>query len=267
MSGLHLYLRYAQVSVRAQLEYPAGFLLAFFAHFIGIAAAFFGIWARFDRFGALPGFSLAEVALFAGFISAVFAVTDTITRGFDVFGTAYVKSGDFDGLLLRPRSLALQLFGHEFRLSRFAHLFQSWLVLALALSLLPLAWSIAKVALVVFAFAGGVALFSGVFILQAALSFWTVESLEAINVLTYGGVEAGKYPLPLYQTWLRRFLSYVLPVAAVTYYPLLRVLERDDPLGAPSWLGLVSPALGFAFFGISLGLFGLGVRHYTSTGS
>jgi ABC-2 type transport system permease protein len=267
MSGLGLYLRYARVSVRAQLEYPGAFLLAFFAHFLGIAAAFLGIWARFDRFGALPGFSLAEVALFAGFISAVFAVTDTITRGFDVFGTAYVKTGDFDRLLLRPRSLALQLFGHEFRLSRFAHLFQAWLVLGLALSVLPVSWSLGKLALVLFAFAGGVALFSGIFILQATLSFWTVESLEAINALTYGGVEAAKYPLSLYQVWLRRFLSYFVPVAAVSYYPLLHVLGREDPLGAPGWLGLVSPLLGFAFFAGSLALFGLGVRRYTSVGS
>lgn len=34
-------------------------------------------------------------------------------------------------------------------------------------------------------------------------------------------------------------------------YPLLRVLGRTDPLGAPAWLGMVSPLAGFAFFGLA----------------
>ena len=41
-----------------------------------------------------------------------FAVADAILLGFDTFGAQYVKSGDLDRLLLRPRSLALQLLGH-----------------------------------------------------------------------------------------------------------------------------------------------------------
>jgi ABC-2 type transport system permease protein len=40
------------------------------------------------------------------------------------------------------------------------------------------------------AVAGGVAFFLGLVILQAALAFWTVESLEVANTLTYGGVTA-----------------------------------------------------------------------------
>ena len=47
------------------------------------------------------------------------------------------------------------------------------------------------IAIAVWAVAGGVALFVGILVLQATLAFWTVESLEIVNVLTYGGVQAG----------------------------------------------------------------------------
>src|SRR5256885_14819444 len=64
-----------------------------------------------------------------------------------------------------------------------------------------------------------------------ALSFWTVESLEAANVLSYGSVEAAQYPLALYAQWFRRLLTFAVPLACVAYYPALAVLGKPDPLG------------------------------------
>jgi ABC-2 type transport system permease protein len=118
-----------------------------------------------------------------------------------------------------------------------------------------------------FAVAGGVALFLGILVLQGALSFWTVESLEAANVLSYGSVEAAQYPLALYAQWFRRLLTFAVPLACVAYYPALAVLGKPDPLGAPAWLGWVSPLAGFAFLWLASGAWRLGVRHYASTGS
>jgi ABC-2 type transport system permease protein len=53
----------------------------------------------------------------------------------------------------------------------------------------------------------------------------------------------------------------------VAYYPALAVLGKPDPLGAPAWLGWVSPLAGFAFLWLASGAWRLGVRHYASTGS
>ncbi|MET0286761.1 MAG: ABC-2 family transporter protein [Polyangiales bacterium] len=263
MSALRLYGHYARISVRAQLAYPGSAALLMLGQVLNASAMFAGVWSRFDRFGDLRGYRLAEVALFYGFVNAVFSMADAISRGFDVFGPEYVKTGEFDRLLLRPRSTLLQLFGHEIRLSRFGRLVQSGFVIALV----DLPWSPVGALVFLFAFAGGVALFCGILIMQATLSFWTIETLEVVNVISYGGVEAAQYPLNVYGTWLRRFLTFGVPIAAVSYYPLLTVLGREDPLGAPSWLGYVSPLAGFLFFGIAALLWRIGVRRYTSTGS
>jgi ABC-2 type transport system permease protein len=64
----------------------------------------------FDRFGSLVEWELGEVAFMYGIVNIAFAISDAATRGFDVFGTM-VKSGDFDRLLVRPRSTVLQLAG------------------------------------------------------------------------------------------------------------------------------------------------------------
>ena len=266
MNALRLYGHYAAASVRAQLQYPGSLLTTAGGQLAATAITFLGLWARFDRFGQIAGFRMAEVALFYGFVNVVFAVADSITRGFDVFGPEYVQSGQFDRLLVRPRGLLLQLFGHELRLSRLGRVAQGAVVFAWALTQLELAWTPADVATLLFAFSGALAMFCGVLVLQATLAFWTLESLEVMNVLSHGGVEASQYPVSVYRPWLRNLLRYVLPLAAVTYYPLLSVLGRVDPLGAPAWVGRLSPALGFVFFGLTALLWRVGVRHYTSTG-
>ena len=78
------------------------------------------------------------------------------------------------------------------------------------------------------AIAGGVALFVGILVLQATLAFWTVESLEVANVLTYGGVQAAQYPLNIYAAWFRRLLTFGVPLACVAYYPVLAVHGLED---------------------------------------
>jgi len=115
--------------------------------------------------------------------------------------------------------------------------------------------------------AGGVALFTGILILQATLSFWTIESLEVANALTYGGVEASQYPLDVYVRWFREFLIFVVPLACVGYFPVVRILGHHDSLGAPAWLCDVAPLTGFLFLGVALRVWHFGVRHYRSTGS
>jgi ABC-2 type transport system permease protein len=267
MDQLALLGRYAIASMRAQMQYPASAAMLGLGHLLATSIEFLAAWALFTRFGEVKGWTLGEVALFYGLVNVAFSIADLMTRGFDVLGTDFIRTGNFDRILLRPRSAVLQLVGHEFRLSRLGRTLQGAAALAYATWATGLSWDAAAVAVATAAVAGGAALFAGLFILQATLAFWTIESLEVANVLTYGGVQASQYPLNLYAGWFRSFLIFVVPIAAVTYYPALAILGRADPLGAPAWFLPVAPALGFAFLALSLFAWRFGVARYTSTGS
>jgi len=267
MKALHLYGRYAAVSIRAQMQYPFSFLLLVVGQFLATIIEFVGLWALFSRFDSLLGWTLPQVALFYATVNIAFALADMISRGFDVFGPQYVKTGAFDRLLLRPRTTLVQLLGHELRLTRIGRLLQGVLVLTIAVGMLDLTWGAREVALLTTAIAGGIALFLGLLVLQATLAFWTVESLEVANALTYGGVFAAQYPIEIFAGWLRQFFIFVVPLACVAYFPVVGILAIDDPLGAPRWFLHASPLAGFVFFAAALMIWRLGVRHYTSTGS
>jgi len=267
MDAFRLYARYVGVSLRGQMQYPGAFIATSVGAFASTVTDFVAIWALFARFRQVEGWRFEEIALFYGVISVAFALADGLTRGFDVFGEQFVKTGDFDRLLVRPRSTVLQLMGYELRATRIGRLGQGVLAWAIGARLSGIDWTWSAWGTLLFAVAGGVALFSGILVLQATLAFWTVESLEIANTLTYGGVEAAQYPLDLYARWFRNFLIFVVPLGCVSYFPVAAVLGHGDRTGVPEWIASLAPALGFAFLCLALVAWRFGVRKYTSTGS
>jgi ABC-2 type transport system permease protein len=264
--ALRLYRHYAAVSIRGQLQYRASFVMNATGIFLVTASEFFAVWALFDRFGQIRGWTLAETALFYAMISITWAVCDAIGRGFDQFATM-VKEGSFDRLLLRPRSTALQLLGHELTLRRVGRLLQGVLVLGYAIANGEIDWTWARITLLIASTVCGVCAFLGVLVLQATSAFWTVESMEVWSAFTYGGLTMSQYPLSIYRWWFRGLFTYVIPLGCVCYYPGLVILGREDPLGAPAYVGWIAPLAGPVFLALCLQVWRIGVRHYQSTGS
>ena len=88
-----------------------------------------------------------------------------------------------------------------------------------------------------------------------------------MNTITYGGVETAQIPLAVYRDWFRKFFTFVVPLACVNYFPALAILGKSDPMGVPAVVYWVSPLLGVGFLWVTLQIWKVGVRHYTSTGS
>lgn len=266
MNAARLYMRYAGISIRSQMQYRMSFVMLALGHFVGTGIEMLGIWALFARFRTLGSWTLAEVAMFYGLVNVAFALAETVGRGFDVF-PGMVKGGQFDRLLLRPRSTALQVAACELQLMRVGRFAQGLIVLLWAAAALEVTWTVGRVALATFAVFGGMCLFIGLFVLQATLAFWSTETLELMNTVTYGGTETGKYPLTIYPRWFRKFFTYIVPLASVTYFPALVILDRPDPLGSAMWFRCAAPLIGVLFLLATLHIWRFGVRHYRSTGS
>jgi ABC-2 type transport system permease protein len=266
LDALMLYGRSVSVSMRVQLQDRVSFVMQTLAHLLATGIEFLAIWALFHRFGGLRGWSLAEVALFYGLADISFALSDAMGRGFDQLG-GLVKSGDFDRLLLRPRRAVLQLMGQELTLKRLGRLSQGLAILIWASHAAAVDWNLGRIVLLIAAVVGGACCFLGILILQATSVFWTTETVDLWNAFTYGGNYTAQYPMTIYRPWFRRFFTFVIPLARVTYLPAVTLLGRGDPLGFPAAARWLAPLAGVAFLTMSLAVWQLGVRRYTSTGS
>ena len=106
------------------------------------------ILVLFDRFDSLIGWNVYQVAFIYGIVNVSFAVADAMTTGFDLFGDM-VKTGDFDRILIRPRSTALQLAGQELTLRRISRLTPGLVALTWAAMNLDLNWTVANASLLI----------------------------------------------------------------------------------------------------------------------
>ncbi len=248
------------------MEYRASSLLLVSASFTATAVEFVAIWALFQRFGNLRGWTLPEVALFYGLVSCSFSAAQLTCSGFDDF-SRMVREGLFDRLLLRPRSAAFQVACGEFPLIRTGRLVQGLAILLWSLWALHMRWTAGRIALLILIEMGGACIFAGLFIIQATMSFWTVETLEIMNTVTYGGTEVAQYPMTIFRPGFRLFFTFVIPPACVNVSPAGLLLGRAHAgVGTSPWCA-AAPLAGPLFLLIALRLWRLGVRHYASTGS
>lgn len=260
---MKLYLKYLRLHLRSQLQYKTSFALTVFAQFLTPFTAFAGIYLLFKRFGSIYGWSVYEVFLCFTVVGASFAISTCFARGFDSF-PGMIKTASFDRILVRPRGTIIQVLGSNLDIKRVGALIQAISVLAVAIAGVKIHWDLVKILTLTNMIIGGTFIFSGVYILQATLAFWTVEGLEFANIFTHGAKEYVSYPLSIFPKWVTNFFTFVIPFACVNYLPLMALLDHID---GNKILYMLLPLIGALFILPSLLAWSFGVKHYKSTGS
>lgn len=268
LAGFDLYRRMISIKIRSQMQYRGSFLLDLLAAALVSAVSFLSIALVLQTFEGIGGWSLWEVAFLYGSVELSFGIMDMLFGGFDpaYFGN-HVRLGNFDQMLLKPANIYIQVFGSEFVLRRLGRILQAAIIFGLALANLEINWNPLKVAYLPIMLASMVAFFGGLFIIGSAITFWTVESIEAVNIFTYGGTEMMSYPMHIFPDWLRNFFTFIIPAIFLNYYPALYFLDKPDPLGMPVFAPFLAPFVGCGFLVFGLVFWRFGLAHYQSTGT
>lgn len=258
-----LFLKFISVSMRSQMQYPASFIMLCVSYFLGTFIDIIGLWVLFDRFQMVQGWTLYEVGLIYGIIHMGFGIAEAFAKVFDNF-YLLIKNGDFDRLLLRPLSPLFQTAARDVQLMRLGRSIQGFAILLISAKELSLSLISPHAFIILLSIIGTFCLFYGLFVIQAAISFWTVETLEIMNITTYGGLQMGQYPITIYTKPFRLFFTFLVPIACVAYYPIATWLRHET---VPLFLGMIAPLAGILFLIIACKFWSYGVKHYTSTGS
>ena len=259
--AVRLYGHYLSINVKSAMQYKTSFFLTALGQFFVSFNIFLGIYFMFRRFSAVEGFPYREVLLCFSIVLLEFSLAEMFARGFDLF-PEMVRTGSFDQVLIRPRNEILQVLGNKFELTRIGRILQAAVMFVYGVSHSGVEWNLLKIITVIFMLIGGCAVFSGLFLIYAALCFFTMEGLEFMNILTDGAREYGRYPVSIYGKKALLVTTFLVPYALVQYYPLLYLLEKDTR----SFL-VVVPLLAAWFLFPSYALWRFGVRHYQSSGS
>lgn len=258
---LRLYWHYISITARSSMQYKASFCMFVVGQFLVSFNVFLGVYFMFQRFHTVKDFTFQEVVLCFSIVLLEFSLAEMYARGFDRF-PSMVRQGDVDRILLRPRGAVLQVLGSRFELTRIGRMLQSVIMFLYAVRSGEIHWTAEKVLTVILMLAGGSALFTAMFMIGAAFSFFTTEGLEFMNVFTDGAREYGKYPFSVYGKRFLWITTFLVPYALVQYYPLLYLLDRRDNI-----LYVFLPLLAALFLIPAYLFWRAGLRHYRSTGS
>lgn len=243
------------------MQYKTSFILTTLGQFLASFNVFIAIHFMFLRFHGIAEYTYSEVLLCFALVLMEFSLSECFTRGFDTFKNLIIKGG-FDRILTRPRNEILQVLGSHFELTRIGRMFQAIVILIYAIAQSDIRWCFTRIMTVILMLIGGTALFSGIFLLNAALCFFTLEGLEVVNIFTDGAREYSKYPVNVYGKRMVQFCTFIVPYATVQYYPLLYLTGRSDNV----WLVFV-PLSSLLFLLPCWLMWKIGVRSYKSSGS
>ncbi len=252
--------------VAAQASYRTSFAVDIVAQVLLGLVEFAEVYVVFTQVSELGGFSFAEVTLIFGLATAAFGLADAVVGHVDRL-PFYVRTGQLDAFLLRPLSALGQLVTSDFALRRLGRVVAGFGVLGIAMAAAHVALTPEHLLLLVTTPVAGAVIFGSVFIATATIGFHVTEGMEFANAFTYGGSYLSSFPFTVFGRVMRRFFTFLVPVAFVAYLPALALLDRRDPLGLPTWLSWCGLPVSLLAAVAAIASWRNGLRHYVGAGS
>jgi ABC-2 type transport system permease protein len=266
LPGPLAYLLLVRMWSRAASQYRVSLALTGVAQVFTTCLDLIAILVIYSQVPVIGGFTLAQTLYLYGTTRLAFGLSDLVASGVETLADS-IRLGTFDIVLIRPVSTLAQVLADQFTPKRFGKLVPAIATLIWAVIVLPVQWNAIRVILCCFTVLCGFVIYCALWVLSGCVSFVAVDAREVANTFTYGSEFATEYPITIFGRPLGLALTFVLPVAFVTWQPTLYVLGRSDPFGLPGFLRFASPVAAVLLSGLAALVWRACIRRYRSTGS
>ncbi len=244
------------------LEYKGWWLMVLQVMFVVISDPVATVFL-FSRFGSIGPWTMERIMLIYAIAVTSFGIAESLCRGFDYFPWKMIRTGDFDRLLLRPRTLFTQVAGSYFHIHRLSRVAAGLAVIFWSLSRQGISLDAAGGVILLLALLGGTLMYAGVFVFSSGVAFFTIKALDWIYIFTNASYQVTRCPIDFMPKALYRAFTFFLPMLLISYYPA----SAACGWGEAAWKGYLALPAGGLFLLVSLMVWRIGVRHYQSTGS
>ena len=262
LKEIKIYFKFIRIHILSGLEYKGWWIMCLQTAFTVVTDPI-SVVLLFSRFGGIGEWKMEHILLVYVLAVTSFGLAECFCRGFDYFPWRMIQSGDFDRLLLRPRSLFTQVAGSYFHLHRLPRPITGIIAAILLLSRLNVSFNFLNILVFILALFGGLLTYTGVFIMTSGIAFFTVKGLDWIYIFTNASYQVAKCPVEYMPKILWGVFTFFMPMLVISYYPAAFVCGW----GEPAITGFLALPAGLAFLGFSSVIWNIGLRHYKSTGS
>ncbi len=192
--------------------------------------------------------------MFTGVIEAFFRpnVTNIIEQ---------IRDGTFDFVLLKPVNAQFYASLRSIVIWRLFDIAAGACIILYALRQLGITPTPAQVATFLAMVVLAAVIVYSLWLMMVTLAFWFIK-VDNLTELFNAFYEAGRFPISVYQGWVRALLTFVIPIAFITTFPAAILLHRAGEVQL-GW----AVALAALMFLLSNRFWNFAIRSYSSASS
>lgn len=258
---VRLYFKIIAQYIKARMQYRVDFVVSSIGMFFSSLITLSVFWVIFQTIPDLAGWSLMEmVFIYAFYMIAISPMQILFDHIWQI--RFHIQQGTFLKYYFRPLNMMFYYMSEMFDLKGLTQLVAGIVLLIYASFRLELAWTPARLALLLITLSGAALVQISVIVLAGCAAFWVVDAYPVLG-LAWRLREFAPYPMSIFDGAFRFAFTYVLPIGFVAFYPAQLFLRPEDV----SPLVYFSPVIGIGLFILMYRVWTVGVNSYSGTGS
>jgi ABC-2 type transport system permease protein len=259
---LRLFFHYFVQYTKVRLAYKGDLILSVVTALVATVFGLALVFLLFRKSPQIAGWSFQEILFLYGFGLIPLALFNTISINLYYFGQVYIVEGKFDRVLLRPVHSLFQVMSEQYRLESLSDALVGFVIVGYTSRALRLDFDLVDWLFLAGAVLCGLLIYISVFLILTCVTFW-VEDRVGVIPPVYNMLAFGRYPLDIYNPFIRFLLSWIIPFGFAAFYPSTHLLGHFEYRPYVAAL----PVLTAAFLAAAVLLWNQGVKNYSSTGS
>lgn len=248
--------------IKCKLSYRSDFIISVIGVLLTNLSGFLALWITFQNFPSIMGWNYHEILFMYGFSLLVITLVGMFFEN-NWQLRSYIYTGEFIKYCYRPINIFFYYMSEVFDIKGMSQLIFGGVILVYAWNGLGLGFSLFILFQLVIGIITASLFLAAIMNISAAVGFWVIGNGNALISLTFKIVGYAKYPTTIYNPIIRFILTFIMPIAFVSYYPSLPFLRPNEvPL-----LTYLSPVYGMFLFYISYKIWMKGALSYSGTGS
>lgn len=255
---LSIFYRY---SILQELEYRVNFLANIFMSVFWLVWAVVGVSVFFLHREKMGEWSYPEVLMVVGLFTFFTGLMEAFLRPNVGAVIEQIRDGTLDFVLTKPVNAQFIASLRNIVVWRLSDVIIGLGLIVYALGVLGVSPTRENIAVFAAMLVSAIAIVYSLWLVMSSFAFWFVK-IDNITELFYAFYEAGRYPVTIYRGLVRALLTFIIPIAFVTTFPVSALLGRLELQNV--WIGLL---FAIVLLFVSNRFWNFAIRHYSSASS
>lgn len=260
--NVRLYFILQLVQLRAAIEYRTDFWIGIVGAMLQQATGLIFVSALFAQIPEIEGWSAWNIAILYGLAMVPKGITELFCDGPWLL-RSQVNSGEFDRVLIRPISPALQSATAIASIHGLGQLVLGVVVLWIGMDRSNLAFAWWTLPFLLLTIAASTVMIGALNYAINMIGFWEPSTQSALPTMMALMVDFAKFPLDVFNLVIRGLVTVIIPYAFISYFPALLLLDRNTPW---RWLGLATPLVTALVVAFTAWLWAKALNRYQGVG-